>query len=331
MAAPRKITVEEDDLDDLDDVLEQFSKSPPKPATKPAPAATSASSSSQTPSTKDAPPAQSSSQKKPDPFGLEGLDEDLARELTKGMEDLFRDIAQGAGLDDIPDLANAEEGTTDEERQRAFKAAWEAMLVEGMNGTVSAEDLSGKGKDAEGASGSGAGLGSTDPFQDSIKKMMEKLKESDRKADEATAKGDGLEDIFSRLTGDLESTESEEELKGLLENMMSQLMSKEVLYEPLKELHDKFPSYLEENASKLSEEDKKRYSSQSAVVAQIVATFEDPSYTDDDPQKGLKIVELMQEMQGYGSPPAEIMGPLPPGFDLGPDGLPSVPDGCTIA
>jgi hypothetical protein len=33
--------------------------------------------------------------------------------------------------------------------------------------------------------------------------------------------------------------ESEEELHGLLETMMSQLMSKEVLYEPLKELHDK--------------------------------------------------------------------------------------------
>ena len=89
------------------------------------------------------------------------------------------------------------------------------------------------------------------------------------------------------------------------------------------------------------------------MVAQIVATFEDSSYTDDDPQKGLKIVELMQEvrslcsspmlqaltdatvylsqMQEYGSPPAEIMGPLPPGFDLGADGLPKLPEGCTIA
>ena len=60
-----------------------------------------------------------------------------------------------------------------------------------------------------------------------------------RQADEAAAKGDGLDDIFSRLQGDLDSTESEEELKGILETMMSQLMSKDVLYEPLKELHDK--------------------------------------------------------------------------------------------
>ena len=31
------------------------------------------------------------------------------------MESLFRDIAQGAGLDDIPDLGKEAEGATDEE------------------------------------------------------------------------------------------------------------------------------------------------------------------------------------------------------------------------
>ena len=132
----------------------------------------------------------------------------------------------------------------------------------------------------------------------------------------------------------------------------------------------------------MSAEDKSRYDAQYKIVAQIVAMFEDPSYSDEDAEKGLKIVELMQEvrsrcrlyvavavllacipvlrftaihdrprvillvrsslasasyltpahqMQEHGSPPAEIMGPLPPGFDLGADGLPKLPDGCTIA
>lgn len=140
----------------------------------------------------------------------------------------------------------------------------------------------------------------------------------DVQADEAASKsGDSLEDLFSRISGDLDSTESEEDLKGILETMMSQLMSKDVLYEPLKELHDKvcvyllysngkcsswvralqFPGYLKDNASTLSAEDKTRYEAQSKVVAQIVATFEDPSFKDDDPQKSLKIVELMQEVR----------------------------------
>ena len=49
-------------------------------------------------------------------------------------------------------------------------------------------------------------------------------------AGEAAAQGadGGLEDIFSRMRGDLDSEESEEELKGILETMMSQLMSKDV-------------------------------------------------------------------------------------------------------
>ncbi|KAI0655044.1 Pex19 protein family-domain-containing protein [Cubamyces menziesii] len=329
MAAPRKTTVEEEDLDDLDDVLEQFN-APPKPAAKPAPA--SAAATSQTPPTKGtSSTGPASQQKKPDPFGLDGLDDDFARELTKGMESLFRDIAQGAGLEDIPDLAKVEEGTTDEERAKAFQAAWEAMLVEGMNGSMSAEDVGAKGKAAESAPSASSSSEPADSFQESIKKMMDKLKESDRKADEATVKEEDLDNIFSRLASEVEGTESEEELQGLLENMMSQLMSKEVLYEPLKELNDKYPSYLKDNASKMSAEDHKRYTSQSKVVAQIVAIFESTNNTDEDTQARMKVVELMQEMQEYGSPPSEIMGPLPPGLDLGADGMPNIPEGCTIA
>ncbi len=112
------------------------------------------------------------------------------------MESLFRDIAQGAGLDDIPDLGKDVEDATDEERERAFKAAWEAMLVEGMNGTMNPEDLLGglgatgvaKGKAGE-ASASGskagpsasAGAGAGTDFQENIRRAMDKLKDSDQK------------------------------------------------------------------------------------------------------------------------------------------------------
>ena len=58
-----------------------------------------------------------------------------------------------------------------------------------------------------------------------------------------------------------------------------------------------YPSYLKDNASKMSADDHKRYTSQSKVVAQIVAIFESPNYTDDDTQAGLKVVELMQEVR----------------------------------
>ena len=122
---------------------------------------------------------------------MDGLDEDFARELTKGMESLFRDIAMGAGLDDVPKLGKEAESATDEEQEKAFRAAWEAMLVESMNGTMNPEDLvasagAGKANAARTtnatatASGSGSSSAPPQSFQDNIKKAMDKLKESNQ-------------------------------------------------------------------------------------------------------------------------------------------------------
>lgn len=48
-----------------------------------------------------------------------------------------------------------------------------------------------------------------------------------------------METLLSTLKNVGADGEDEEGLQGLLETMMSQLMSKEVLYEPLKEMHEK--------------------------------------------------------------------------------------------
>jgi len=55
---------------------------------------------------------------------------DFAKELAQDMESLMRAIAgEAAGGPDDMDV-------TEEERSRAFKAAWEAMLVGGMDGNL---------------------------------------------------------------------------------------------------------------------------------------------------------------------------------------------------
>lgn len=36
-------------------------------------------------------------------------------------------------------------------------------------------------------------------------------------------------------------------------------------------------------------------------------------------------------MQSFGSPPTEIMGDLPPGLNIGPDGVPAMPEGCVVS
>lgn len=140
---------------------------------------------------------------------------------------------------------------------------------------------------------------------------------------------------------------NDEEIAGVLEKMMGQLMSKEILYDPLKELHDKFPAYMANPPEPLSAEDKTRYEAQMVCVGKIVQTFDSPSYNDNNALEVKKVVDLMSEvrfvgarpdqrvltlvqMQGYGSPPESIMGPLPPGMGFGNDGMPQLPDECSV-
>lgn len=115
-----------------------------------------------------------------------------------------------------------------------------------------------------------------------------------------------------------EGSESGEELQGMLESMMTQLMSKEVIYEPLKELHEKvryianfiffyaqlsfhmaqFPAYLSNNASTLSADDQARYTAQQNCVTKIIAVFENPHYSDEDTKMASDVVTLMNEVHG---------------------------------
>lgn len=45
------------------------------------------------------------------------------------------------------------------------------------------------------------------------------------------------------------------DMSGLLESMMQQLLSKEVLYQPLSEMGAKYPTWLEANKDSLSTKD----------------------------------------------------------------------------
>jgi len=334
-----KLILEDEDLDDLDDVLSQFNpmtrpkadeepQSPLSPLTSPPPPPPSATTASfnrrRTNTRVDAPPTSLPGSGPPLQTTSEAdedeLNVDFARELAKGMEDLMKELGAGAGIAENDD---EDEGTR-QERQKAFDAAWEAMLVEEMNGI-------GQGSESMGTSLGDAGVrpknekggesGEKDPFQKTVRQALDKLKEGESKLKEDTSvpsgSADSLEALLASL-GDLglgEGAETDEEFAGFLENMMGQLMSKEVLYEPLKELSDKFPSYLANPPTPLSAEDKQRYELQLTCVQKIIAVFDDPAYDEKNAETSQKVIDLMSEMQTHGSPPSEITGPLPPGFD----------------
>ncbi|KAF9513836.1 hypothetical protein BS47DRAFT_1317306 [Hydnum rufescens UP504] len=305
----------DEDVDDLDDVLDQFNPAPrpvPQPPAKPPPPTTAAD-------VPNAGPSQSSS---PD-----ALSEDFAEQLAAGMEALMRDLGKPSSSGE------------DSEAQ----ASWEKILIAGMEeasrGGVDlfgAPDSTAPGKAPAGPARVEDPPPNVDGFQKKILEAMQKLKTSE---DNLQSDSSNPSDPLAKLLADLDlgalddadgQGANEGDFQTMVEGMMTQLMSKDILYDPLKELQEKFPAYLSKNEAVLSAEDKTRYTNQLSKVHEIVAVFERRDYKDDDPAQSTKILGLMNEMQSLGSPPEEIMGELPPGMNLNSDGLPG-PEGCIIA
>lgn len=136
-------------------------------------------------------------------------------------------------------------------------------------------------------------------FQDTIRKTMERMQTSGDTASAAAA-GSGEDDILAQMLKEMENGDfgggDEEDLNKMLMGMMEQLTNKDILYDPMKELHDKFPAWLRENKATTSKEDLARYEEQQQVVGEIVARFERNQYSDDSNADREYIVERMQKV-----------------------------------
>jgi len=334
-ADPKKQTTanidDEEDLDDLDDVLTQF-QVPPKPST-----------SSQQKSNVQ---SQTGKNSQPDP---EELPADFAAELAAGMEEMFKSMAlkEGTSQDakSIPPVLEEVDNAGLSEQEKKFRQLWEQMLVDGLNGNENSD--AGKeldsmlrsafdnpapdnSKEANKPTSSKRTEGNTLPspdssFQDAIRQAMDKLRSSDESVTNEINSSDPLSNLLSQL-GDL-SGEEAENVDGVLEEMLGAIMSKDVLYDPMKELSSQYPAYLSSHTG-LSAEDRTRYEAQLRLSTQIMAVFDHPNYSNDNPAAQAEVFKMMNEMQTYGSPPAEIMGDLPEGFS--PDAMANG-DNCIIS
>ncbi|KAJ2786008.1 Peroxisome chaperone and import receptor [Coemansia javaensis] len=286
------------ELDELlDSALQEFSE-PPRP--KPKPAATAAPQDSTA-------AAQSA----------DGFEDEFMRQLARGMEDLLKD---GPGAGD-PEMRGALD-----------------QLVEQLGSLrgdlADAPDKAADSRDAGPRSGSGGGGGDAATFQDKIKATMDKLRESaDRAEAEAEAEagagaGAGDGDMMAELMRQLDEAGDDPKLDALVDDVIGQLMSRDVLQQPLRDLDAAYPRYLEEHRASLAADDVRRYEQQHAYVRQILALFAEAGDDDDgggsanDP----RIVELMQKMQDCGQPPAELLKLLAPDMELDDGGNIKVPE-----
>jgi len=285
---------EEDDLDDLDDVLDSFQA---KPAAAPTPATSAPQSSGP-----ERPPAAQ------DGTAAAGAPEDFTKQIQESMASLMSE------LDSNPDM----------------QAEFEKMMAEliSADGGAGAAGLAGAGAGpaipqpatstpkaptTSTPSSSTAGKKEEADFQSTIRKTMERINASDSTATASTSAAPSSEEdllaaMMKELGGGGEGGEGD--FNSMLMNMMAHLTNKEILYEPMKELHDKFPAWMEKNAEKEKKEDLDRYKEQQKLVGEIVGRFERKGYKDENEDDREYIVERMQKMQAAGSPPSDLVGDM---------------------
>lgn len=222
-------------------------------------------------------------------------EDDFAKQMQEGMASLL------GQLDSNPDMQKQFEDMMKELGAAAEEDSSTAPAASSPAASTSSQPKSSKL--------SGSKKATEDNFQDTIRKTMERMQNSGETAS-AKAASSSEDDMLAQMLKEMESGNfpgmgdgNEEDFNKMLMGMMEQLTNKEILYDPMKELHDKFPAWLEQNRAKTPKDDLTRYEEQQKVVSEIVARFERKEYSDDNKDDRDYIVERMQKVR-------EILLPL---------------------
>jgi peroxin-19 len=137
-------------------------------------------------------------------------------------------------------------------------------------------------------------------FQDTISQTLNKLKNSSVQAEAKVQESKNElgfdEAAMEQMMKDLEGMMEGGDMEDIFGGVLSQLVNKELLYEPMKELADKYPDWINENESTLEKSEVTRFVEQHKIVVQIVAVFDGTAGEEPSAEESQKILELMQEV-----------------------------------
>ncbi|OVA14414.1 Pex19 protein [Macleaya cordata] len=224
--------------------------------------------------------------------------------MAENLDDL--DELLDSALDDFENL-NLAQRSEDGGENREEKSS----LPSGVQGLVGGlPDLRSKKKGKQKAV-------KENHVSEAFEKLREQTREAVRGLESTTAANAkmGVDDLgkdgmMEDWVKQFEEMAGTQDMESIVETMMQQLLSKEILHEPMKEIGARYPKWLEEHKSSLSKEDYDRYSHQYELIKDLNQVY------DNDPGNFTKIVELMQKMQECGQPPSDIVQELAPDLDL---------------
>lgn len=128
------------------------------------------------------------------------------------------------------------------------------------------------------------------------------------------------ETMMQDMMGQFEALGEKEDYNEVIDGVMRQLLSRDLMYEPIKQVCEKFPEWLALQRRNMSDTDYVNYGRQYQVFQKLLAVY------DSEPENFPRLMELMFEMQEYGQPPAEIIKGLAPGLLFDENGMPIMPN-----
>ncbi|KAJ1280296.1 hypothetical protein BS78_04G220700 [Paspalum vaginatum] len=169
--------------------------------------------------------------------------------------------------------------------------------------------------------------------KEALEKLTRETREAVRGLETATGGGvPSLDDdaMMEEFVKQFEEFAGAQDMDSIVETMMQQLLSKEILHEPMKDIVEKYPKWLEDNKDKISKEEYERYSNQLDFMVKLIEVYE------NDPENMTKIFDIMQNMQECGQPPSDLVQDIVPDLDLSklgqlsPEMLESAPNCCVM-
>ncbi|XP_077175191.1 peroxisomal biogenesis factor 19 [Paroedura picta] len=270
----------------LESALGDFEKAPPSPG--PGGSGSSGSSSS----------GQSSSSPGAGPRPPEEAAQDA---LFSSQEQFFQELFDG-------ELAS--QATAEFEQAMRTLATEEPHLVEQFQ------------KLSEAAGRVGSDPTSQQEFTSCLKETLSGLAKNANDLQNSTV---AEEELAKTLEGlGLEDGEGEGGLLPLMQSIMQNLLSKDVLYPSLKEITEKYPEWLHSHRDSLPKEQYDKYREQHCIMGKICEQFEAERPTDSDTEHKARfelVLDLMQQLQDLGHPPKELAGESPPGLNFDMEGL----------
>lgn len=203
-------------------------------------------------------------------------------EVAGMVEDLQNEFEQ---------LMKKEGEDADKETMKNFKQLLGAL----------GEASEGNGEKPQGATGQqSAG------FKDIVSNTLDRLKENSNKVDtnlEKEKKQHNSDDVLSQLLDQLvDGTGDEEGMDNAILSMLNQMSSKEVLYQPMKEMQVEFSKWFEDNEDNEEYKEKmETYRKQYDLVEKIVVIYEKEDYNNDKNRE--EVTELLDQLEQLGDSP----------------------------